>query len=327
MGKSVMAGYEIHKGISLKMFSNNELEAIHSASLEVLDKTGIKVESKEARDIFDGGGCIVDEKTHVVKIPNHVVEDSIRSAPSKVLMAGRTSKNDHYCSGKTIGFANFGMAVKINDPITGKQRQTTKQDVIDVTRACDAMDQTNVLVSAVSAGDVPQQVEHLHEAECFFVHSSKPVVSCSSGKYVAQKIIEMAAAVVGGKDKLRERPIYSCPVCPLSPLQLTSNVTETIIECAKAWLPVRVLSMAMAGATTPVTLAGTLVTHNAEVLSGIVLTQLTQRGCPNVYASSSVIFDLRKGASPVGSPELALLSAAVPAIARYYNMPSWVAGG
>lgn len=90
---------------------------------------------------------------------------------------------------------------------------------------------------------------------------------------------------------------------------------------------VNVLSMAMSGASSPINLAGTLVTHNAEVLSGIVLNQLIKRGAPVIYGSSTTAFDLRTGAAAVGSPELGMIGAAVAAMAQYYNLPSWTAGG
>ena len=99
-----------------------------------------------------------------------------------------------------------------------------------------------------------------------------------------------------------------------------------IIEAARAWLPDTILSMAMAGGSAPVTLAGTMVQHNAEVLAGITLAQLTERGCPITYGSSTTAMDLRLAAAAVGSPELALISAATAQIARRYLLPSFVAG-
>jgi trimethylamine--corrinoid protein Co-methyltransferase len=115
-------------------------------------------------------------------------------------------------------------------------------------------------------------------------------------------------------------------VCPVSPLKLPKDVTEVVIAAARAGLPDNVLSMAMAGASSPVTLAGTLVTHNAEVLGGIVMAQLAAPGCPCIYGSSTTAFDLRRAAATVGTPELAMINAAVPALARFYELPSYVAG-
>ena len=115
-------------------------------------------------------------------------------------------------------------------------------------------------------------------------------------------------------------------MCPVSPLKLPRDATEVIIESARAGVVDTILSMAMAGGSAPVTLAGTLVVHNAEVLSGIVLAQLTERGCPVMYGSSTTAMDLRLATASVGSPELALISAAAAQMARRYLLPSFVAG-
>jgi trimethylamine--corrinoid protein Co-methyltransferase len=134
------------------------------------------------------------------------------------------------------------------------------------------------------------------------------------------------SASPGGMDELRQRPIIGFGICPVSPLKLPRDATEVIVETARLGLPNVVLSMAMAGGSAPVTLAGTLVIHNAEVLSGITLAQLTQGGAPVTYGSSSTAMDLRFAAAAVGSPEIALIGAAVAQLARQYRLPSLIAG-
>ena len=128
-------------------------------------------------------------------------------------------------------------------------------------------------------------------------------------------------------DNLRERPIVSFITCPVSPLQLVPETCEIIMEGARSGMAVNVLSMAMAGGTSPVTLAGTLVTHNAEILGGLTLSQLNRRGAPVLYGSSTTAMDLKLAEASVGTPECALISGAVARLARYYALPSYVAGG
>jgi len=142
-----------------------------------------------------------------------------------------------------------------------------------------------------------------------------------------KKLVEMAAVITGSINKLIERPIMSFATCPVSPLKLISECCEIIMESARYGMTVNILSMAMAGGSSPVNLAGTLVTHNAEVLGGIVLNQLTRKGSPVIYGSSTTAMDLRFGAATVGTPECAMISAAVARLARYYSLPSYVAGG
>jgi trimethylamine--corrinoid protein Co-methyltransferase len=325
--RNLKAGARQISGCGLNLFTDDELFDIHCGTLEVLHDTGIKVESKEAQQIFGDSGCDVNERTGIVKIPPHVVEDAIRTVPSALLMAGRDPKNDFVINGNRVGFTNFGEGIMITDPVTKEHRVTTKADVGRAALVCDAMDEIDVHERAVSARDVDPKVAILHEAEMFFTNTSKHCIAGAGTGKNLKKVIDIAASIVGGRDQLKKRPIYSSLVCPTSPLQLINDCCEVLIEGARAGICINVLSMAMAGGSSPVTLAGTLVTHNAEVLSGIVLSQLAAKGAPVLYGSSTTRFDLKYNTAPVGSPELGMINAAVAKLAQYYLIPSWVAGG
>ena len=123
------AGMDVSKGFSLKAFSDDELYTIHLATLEVLEQTGIEVLHDEALGIFDGGGCIVDKEKQLVKFPPYVVEDAIRSVPSRVLLAERSSKDDVVLEDKKANFMSFGTGVMVIDLFTGEYRELTKQDI------------------------------------------------------------------------------------------------------------------------------------------------------------------------------------------------------
>ncbi|MDA8228059.1 MAG: trimethylamine methyltransferase family protein, partial [Desulfitobacterium hafniense] len=205
MGRAIQVGVAKIDGMGLNMFTEEELYAIHCATLEVLAYTGVKVESQEARDIFDGGGAIVDPKTHMVKIPPYLVEEAIRSAPSTILLAGRNSKNDFVLEGKRVGFLNFGEGIRIIDPYTKEYRSTNKQDVANAARVCDALDQVVVHNRAVGADEQPAAVQSLHNAEAIFPNISKHCFVGAGSVKNFRKIVDMAAAIVGGRDKLRDK--------------------------------------------------------------------------------------------------------------------------
>ncbi len=327
MKRNLHAGKRQSGGLSLKIFTDDELYEIHLATLEVLQKTGLFIEDEEALDILDGGGAIVDPKKKVVKFPPYLVEDAIRSAPSKILLAGRNPKNDFVMENNRVGFTNFGEGVFIVDPYNGKLRETTKADVANSAKIVDYLSELDVYERAVGASDVPMETVQLHNAEAWLANTSKHGFMGSGNGFLTKKLVKMAASIVGGEDKLRERPIISFVTCPISPLQLISDCCEIIINSARSGMAVNILSMAMAGGSSPVTLAGTLVNHNAEVLGGIVLNQLTCKGAPVIYGSSTTAMDLRLASAAVGSPECALINAAVAQLSIYYLLPSWVAGG
>lgn len=327
MKRNDRAGMGILSGFSLNVLSDDELYELHLATLEVLQHTGVKVESAEALDIFDGGGAVVDRKTHVVKIPPYVVEEAIRSAPGKIILAGRNPKNDVVLEGRRVHFTNFGEGLMIVDPFTGEYRKTTKEDVANTALVVDALDGVDVYERAVDARDVYPGVGALHEAEAFFANTSKHCFMGPGNRKLAEKILDMAAAVVGGRENLQGRSPITFIACPSSPLQLCNDACDVIITAARAGVAVNILSMAMAGGSSPVTMAGTLISHNAEVLSGVVLNQLTVKGAPVIYGSSSTIMDLKYATAPVGSPELGMINAGVAKLAQYYLLPSFVAGG
>ena len=292
----------------------------------MLDRIGVFVEDDAALDVFSDGGCVVDRSAHMVRIPQHVVEDAIRSAPSRLCLAGRDPARDYVVESTRVGFTSFGEGVLIVDPHSGELREPTKADVGDAARICDYLDSVDVYERAIGAADVPQQVGQLHNAEATFANTTKHVFMGPFSGYLLGKIVDVASVIAGGRDKLRERPLVSFITCPVSPLKLVRDTCEIIMGAAREGLCCNILSMAMAGGSSPVTLAGTLVTHNAEVLAGIALSQLTERGSPVVYGSSTTAMDLRLASASVGSPECGLIGAAVAQMARRYLLPSWVAG-
>jgi trimethylamine---corrinoid protein Co-methyltransferase len=326
MKRNRIAGRTSFVGCSLSLFSPEDLEMIHDATLEVLEYTGLYVQSNDAIAIYEGGGCIVDRKKQIVKIPAHIVEDAIQSSPKKVLLAGRDPKHDIVLESGRVNFCPFGEGVMVIDPYSGEYRKSTKKDKGDVARLVDALDQYDMLENTVAPRDVHPELESLHNYEVTISNTTKHVPQPCHDKRSAQLLIKMAAAVAGGKENLKDRPIVSGCTCPQSPLTISEGCADPIIEYARANLPQNILSMALAGATSPVTLAGTLVTHNAEVLGGIVLAQLTRKGAPVMYGSSTSMIDLKLTTATVGCPELGLISAAVAKLAQMYLLPSYVAG-
>ncbi|MCG8687281.1 MAG: trimethylamine methyltransferase family protein, partial [Desulfobacterales bacterium] len=301
MRRNLHAGRHLGAGLSLNILTEDELEEIHNGTLEVLSETGVFVEDQAARDCFEKGGAKVDPDTKRVKIPPHIVEDAIRSAPSKVILHGRDPKHDIVLESTRVHFTNFSEGVMVNDPYTGESREPVKQDLIDSAKVIDYLPEIDFCEKAMGAHDVNQESVALHNAEAYLTNTSKhcafgPV----NGKFL-NKIIEMGHAIAGGIKAFKERPLVSFTTCPVSPLTLITDCCEIIMEAAKNNVVCNILSMAMAGGTAPVTLAGTLVNHNAEVLSGITLAQLTRRGTPVIYGSSTTAMDLKLASASVGT--------------------------
>jgi len=312
--------------LRMEVLSDKDLDELHDSTLQVLDQTGIFIENDAAMNCFESAGARVDRNDGIVKIPPKMVEEAIQSAPSKVLLAGRDPKHDLVLGENKVHFTNFSEGVKINDPYTGENRSPVKQDLANVARVVDYLDEIDFCEKAIGAHDVHQETVPLHNAQAFLTNTTKHCAFGPGNGTLLEKIIEMASLIVGGAKQLAKRPIVSFTTCPVSPLKLIKECCEIIMVSARNNVVCNILSMAMAGATSPATLAGTLVTHNAEILGGITLSQLTHKGAPVIYGSSTTAMDLKLAEASVGTPECALISGAVARLARYYALPSYVAG-
>lgn len=321
------AGKQLNGGLSLNILTADELDEIHLGTLEVLEETGVFVEDETALEIFGDHGADVDLGEKIVKIPPYMVEEATRLAPSKVILAGRDPKHDLVLKSNRVHFTNFSEGVKVNDIHTGENRDPVKQDLIDSARVIDYLPEIDFCEKALGAHDVDQAAVALHNAEAYLTNTTKHCAFGPVNGMLLNKIIEMAVAIAGGIKAFKKRPLVSFTTCPVSPLKLIRDCCEIIMESARNNVVCNILSMAMSGGTAPVTLAGTLVNHNAEILSGITLAQLTRKGAPVIYGSSTTAMDLKMAAATVGTPECALISGAVARLARYYALPSYVAGG
>ena len=314
------------RAVGYSILTKNDVEALHGATLNLMEDYGVCVFGKEAQEILSAAGCKIDKETSQVKFPRNVVNDCISSTPEEFIMYARDPAKNVTIGGDNVTFTTFGTGVAIVDPYTGKRKDTTLQDLRDITRFADAVNEVDTVTTPIAAQDVTEEIKDLYEAEALLSNTSKHVGHDTEGGENTKRFIRMAAAVAGGMDKLREKPLVSMGACPNSPLEIHESAAEQIIEAARAGLPMDVLSMGMCGGTTPVTLAGTLLTTNCEILAGIILGQLTVKGTPMIYGSSTTIMDMRLATSPVGAPEHAMIGAAVTQIGKYYGIPTDVGG-
>jgi len=299
-------------GMRLELLPATDLDAIHAETLKVLEETGVFVEDDEALDIFADGGARVDREARVVRLPGEVVESAIAACPPD--------------DGGPVTFTNFDEGVMYVDPRSGERRRPFKADAADAALLVDALSNIDSYGAAVRPTDVPAATAAVHGCEAALLSTTKQVGTEATSGWEVRVCAELGACITGSLDALRDDPVVGFGTCPVSPLKLPRDATEVIIECARLGLSDCILSMAMAGGSAPVTLAGTLVVHNAEVLAGIVLAQLTEPGVRVVYGTSTTSMDLRFAAASVGSPEMALIGAAAAQIARRYKLPSCIAG-
>jgi len=311
----------------VSLLSQDEVEAIHNASLEVLEGTGIKVGSKKALDILKGAGAEVDYGEKHVAIPRNLVEEALKRAPKTIRYCARDPKYDFVLNKQEPHFTTDGYAPFIRDFETGERRASTNEDLARWVRVADYLDNIHVVWASVTPGDVPAPMQKIVETSTSLSNTGKHFEGEALSAREAQYEIEIAAAIVGGKEELRRRPIISAVQCTISPLTFEEGSIEAVIEFARAGIPVVPLPMPLMGETGPATVAGTLVVNNAENLANLVISEFASSGAPVVYSSAAGGIDFKTGGAAEGAPEYGLVQMGCAQLARYYNLPSLVCGG
>jgi trimethylamine---corrinoid protein Co-methyltransferase len=298
------------------------LEAVHRASLQVLERTGVVVPSGGVRARLAAAGARVDDGTGRVRLPADFVMEAIARAPATYTLAGRDSAFDLPLDGSHGWLSVDGSAAEIVDLDSGERRPSTADDLVAVTRLADALPEIGFLWQGAEAGDVPVAVRPLHELRIQLAHSSKHVqLMTAVTPFAAEHAVAMARAVAGGADALRRRPTLSTFQVSLSPLSFEGDALEAAWVYAEAGVPAGFVTMAITCATAPATAAGTLVQTNAEVLAGIAILETLVPGAPTFYGACSTVMDLRTALVACGGPEDLLYQAAFVQLARRYRLP------
>ncbi|MCL4377339.1 MAG: trimethylamine methyltransferase family protein [Actinobacteria bacterium] len=304
-----------------EVLSIEEVKKIDETSKEVLEEEGIKIFSKDALDIYKKSGCEVDYNNNIVKIPYRLVEKCIKSSPSEFKLYGR-DKDNYLDFGKNLGYSASGHnAIYILDTETMERRLSTKEEIGNFAKISDALDNIHIVGVEAMPQDVYPKASILHAIDAVVNNTSKHIFYSPENADEAKASLEMLKAVNDG-ESLQKTPIGICQLSPISPLTWSKGTIEGVMEVAKTGLPLCFLPQPYCGVTSPITLAGTLVTNNAETLSGLVLAQLLNEGAPMIYGAAWTTFEMNKGAVLIGTPERCLLSIGGAQIARYYGIPS-----
>jgi trimethylamine--corrinoid protein Co-methyltransferase len=308
---------------NLKVISDADMDWIHEASLEILNKTGVVFHSEKALGILKNHGAKIEGKTAF--FPKNMVQQALESVPQNFTWRAR---NDAHSV--TVGAPDEklllqpnGGPVFIQDLDKGR-RQGTLKDFSNVIKICHNSDIVNLSGSfPVTPCDVEQDDKHLWMVYEIIKNSDKPIITfqCSAPK--VRQIFDMVAIAMGGNRFLDENHCIAVGVDPLSPLAYESMACETIIEFARRNQIIWFTAAIMAGFTGPVSLIGTATLQNAEELAGITLAQSVNPGNPVIYSVGSTVANMKSGNFITGSPEMMLIQLAGIQMANdFYHLPS-----
>ncbi len=307
---------------ALEVLSPPMVERIVAEALQVLWKVGVWVESPEAQEVFAEGGARLDRASQRVYIPEDLVWRCVRSAPSALEVFSRDGEPALQLQGLNVYFDPGSAAVRILDGQTGQARLPVTADLVAFARLADALPHLAAQSTALVPSDVPESIADRYRLFLVLLHSSKPVVTGTFTVEGFAVMQEMLACVAGDQQRMRQRPMAIFDACPSPPLKWSRLTAQSLLDCARSGLPAELVSMPLLGATAPMTLAGALVQHTAENLSGVVLHQLGGPGSPIIYGGSPALFDMRHGTTAMGAPETALLVAAYAQIGRHLGLPT-----
>lgn len=306
----------------LELLTKEQLQTIHESSLEILENRGIRFQNDGALEYLKRAGAEVDSSSGIARFSRDIVESSIRKAPAEFTWRARNPKHNLHVGGDSCwSIPGYGCNYILD--LDGNRRLGTIKDVSDLTRLADFLPYID------AGGGLPVEPSDLSPRTAFartlfemLRNTGKCVMGYTLGRDVARDSIEFASILVGGEKELTKNCAIVGLINPKSPLEYDSKMIEGLIEYSRRSLPTIIASLVISGATGPVTLAGALVQHNAEVLSGVVLSQSIRSGTPNIYGSASCIMDMRTGVPSIGSPEAVMFQAAVAQLARFYGLPS-----
>jgi len=308
--------------LKLDILTPDDVQRLHEATLQIIEKTGLRFPSKRALAIWGKHGAQVDHDTMVVKAPRELIEEAIKLCPPDYTLAARDQKQDLPLDGNHVYIGTDGCGVQIIDLNSGELRTTRLSDVADIARIADATEEVAFHGVPVSAQDKPAESRGLHELKAVWENSTKHVQTESIyNEAEAHAAVEMAALIAGSSEVLRQRPPLSIMQCTAPPLGHDGGSLDAALIVAAAGIPVGFMTMTSCLTTAPATLAGNLAVGNAEVISAAALIQLAHPGAPFFYAAAQTASDLRTGAYTGGGPEDFLFGAATNVLSDFYNMP------
>jgi trimethylamine--corrinoid protein Co-methyltransferase len=318
--------YQTNVTPRLRVLSDDQVEQIVYSAMDVLQQTGTRVHEERALKLLAEAGCVVED-SHLVHIPAWLVEASLQSAPSRVVLAGRNREKRITLEKNQIYFGTGSDCPFILDPTDGARRRYTFEDVYRAAKIVDALPNIDFSMSLGLTSDVPIGTYDRHQLLAMLRGTTKPLVVTAVDKEGLADQLAMACAVLGSVEEWRKTPLFAVYIEPSSPLENSCEAVEKLLFAAENDIPAIYTPCPICGGTAPATLAGTLVQGLAECLVGVVISQLARKGASVIIGGVMSIMDMSTTVYSYGAPELTLLSAAMTNIAQYLRLPVFSTAG
>lgn len=307
--------------LPMRVFSDDEVEAIHHSALSIIENQGMKVLSAAARERFSGGGARRDEATQIIRLDRALVAECLRKAPREITLYSSNPQRDVPLSGRALAFGPSSGAPNVVDIERGR-RAGTLADYENGVRLCQAYDVMHLLGAFTEPQDVAPELRQLGMMAAQLRLSDKiPHTFCRGRAQIADcfELVRIAHGI--SATEFRERPRTYTIINTNSPLVLDVPMAEGIIDFAAAGQVQMITPFTLAGAMAPVTLAGALTLAHAETLCGLALAQIVRPGAPVVYGSFTSNVDMKSGSPAFGTPEYVKAQFGAGQLARHLGLP------
>lgn len=307
---------------TLQLLDAPTVERVLEEAMALLRRPGVQVHNREALDLLASHGASVDRAASVVAIPEALVLQALETTPRAFALHDLDGCETVRYGGDHIQFDPGSAALTILDPGTNEQRPAVTADFVRLVKLVEQLPQIDAQSTALVCADVPPEIADLYRLYLVLAVGRKPVVTGAFRIDTWHTMKALLAAAAGGEAALAKRPLAIFDVCPSPPLLWSELTCQNLIDCARAGIPAEVVSMPMAGATAPVTLAAAVVQHAAECLSGIVIAQAARPGAAVVWGGSPAAFDMREGTTPMGDVATWMIDCAYAQVGKRLDLPT-----
>jgi trimethylamine--corrinoid protein Co-methyltransferase len=306
----------------LEILSQDLVGRVLEEAFQLLMQPGVKVQSPEAKELLLAGGAKPDADPQVVHIPEVVARQALESVPHEFYLHNHAGEPVVRYGGDAVHFDPGSSGVHVLDPETLEHRPSYTADLVRVIKVTEMLSQYDAQSTAIVCNEVPKEIGDLYRLYLVLLYSTKPVVTGAFSTKTTQVMFDMLAILAGGRQALAEKPLAVFDVCPTPPLIWSNFASQNLMDLARAGVPAEIVSMPLAGAGAPVTLAGSVVQHAAECISGMTIHQLARQGAPVVWGGAPAIFDMRQGTTPMGAVETAMIDAAYAQVGKSLGFPT-----
>lgn len=291
-------------------------------AMQLLADPGVRVHNQDALHLLAQAGASVDFDSQIACIPENLVRSSVSTAPKEFYLYDLEGKPTVRMGGDSVHFDPGSTAVYILDSQTGEQRSPRTQDFVKFVKLVETLPQIDAQSTAFVCRDVAEEIGDLYRLYIALNYMRKPIITGAFGIKTWWVMWEMLRAVAGGEKELTARPIAVFDICPTPPLLWSDLTCQNLIDCARKGVPAELVSMPLAGATSPVTLAAAVIQHAAESLSGVTIGQLANPGSPIVWGGAPAAFDMREGTTPMGDVNTWLIDLAYIEVGKSLGLPT-----